>query len=228
MIGELLKTKKALIGMVHLPALPGAPCYRGASVEEIMSQVCRDRDALIDAGFDALSFSNEGDAPFLSQAPVETVALMSRLIHEASQGLDVPFGCGFLVDAKATLALARAVGADFVRVSFGVTAGMFGFSDSPAGPLLRYQKEIGAEDVALLINVSAHFADEFGHSAVYGDRTELRGVGSSGRRAGTRRRGGSCTDIGGGEGSEGRSRGRSCVGLKRNDRGDDRVLSAPL
>ena len=75
MIGELLKTKKALIGMVHLPALPGAPCYRGASVEEIMSQVCRDRDALIDAGFDALSFSNEGDAPFLSQAPVETVAL---------------------------------------------------------------------------------------------------------------------------------------------------------
>lgn len=157
------------IGMVHFKALPGSPYYAGETDQEILEAARADRDALLDAGFTALSFSNEGDRPYLTEAPRETVALMTWLVGELSRDLEVPFGCGVLIDPYATLAVARAVKASFVRVTFGVYAGVFGMEEQDPGQVLRYRDAIRASGVDILMNVSAHF----GTSLDSREQTEL-------------------------------------------------------
>lgn len=146
------------IGMVHFAPLPGSPHYRGAALEEIRDRAAADRDALLAAGFDTISFSNEGDRPYLTAAPAQTLAIMTRLVTELAADLPVPFGCGVLIDPFATFALAQAVGASFVRVSLGVTTGVFGWEVRDSGSLCRYRQQLGAEGIDMLLNVSPHFA----------------------------------------------------------------------
>ena len=118
----------------------------------------RDRDVLLDAGFDAISISNEGDRPYLTSVPVETVALITYLASELTRDLEIPVGCGVLIDPRASLAVARAIGARFIRITYAVEAGAFGIVVQSPGELLRFRREIGAEDVELVVNYSAHFA----------------------------------------------------------------------
>ncbi|HUZ78333.1 MAG TPA: BtpA/SgcQ family protein [Chloroflexota bacterium] len=155
---ELLGRHKPVIGMVHLAALPGSPFYVGLTDRQILDAAQRDVEVLAAAGFDAISFSNEGDRPYQTEVPRETVALYTRLVFELSRGLPMPFGCGLLIDPFATLAAARAVGADFARITYGVTAGTFGLLHDSAGEVLRYRQRIGAGGLPLFVNLSPHFA----------------------------------------------------------------------
>ena len=53
----------AVIGMVHVAALPGAPVY-GGSMQAIVDAALRDARALREGGCDAIAFENFGDRPF--------------------------------------------------------------------------------------------------------------------------------------------------------------------
>ncbi len=98
-------SKGVIIGLVHFAPLPGSPHYGGASLSDIEARAAKDRDILIEEGFDAISFSNEADRPYLTTAPIETIAIMSRLITRLTNGISMPFGCGVLIDPMATLAV---------------------------------------------------------------------------------------------------------------------------
>ena len=154
----LLGMEKPIIGMVHLPALPGSPFAGPISRQELLAAARRDRDILLEVGFDAISISNEGDRPYVSDVPKETVALITWLVSELTRDIAVPFGCGVLIDPRASLAVAQAVGAAFVRLSYGVTAGPFGLLVEHPGEILRYKRTIGADDIAVLANLSPHFS----------------------------------------------------------------------
>ena len=70
-----------LIGMVHLPALPGSPAYRG-SLDEVLERAVADARTLTEAGFDAIMIENFGDAPFFpGTVPAATIAAMTRAVH---------------------------------------------------------------------------------------------------------------------------------------------------
>lgn len=154
----LFGMRKPVIGMVHLPALPGSPYGDKHTRHESLDAAMRDRDALLEAGFDAISISNEGDRPYVTSIPPETVALFTYLANELTRDLEIPYGCGVLLDPHASLSVARAIGARFVRLSYSVEAGAFGLVVQSPGELLRYRRAIGAEDVGLLANYSAHFS----------------------------------------------------------------------
>lgn len=152
-----LRGRKTAIGMIHLAPLPGSPFYKGMSHQEILDRALRDRDALLAAGFDVISMSNEGDRPYLHKADIATVATFSAIAARVFDGFDRPFGCGYLIDPEGSLAIARAIGADFIRISFGVNVGCFGLHpETPADPM-RYRVAIGAEEVGFLMNLSPHF-----------------------------------------------------------------------
>ena len=155
-MNEVLGLTKPIIGMVHLASLSGSPFDEGLTREEILERAQRDMDALISAGFDAVSFSNESDRPFVNEVPRENVALFTHLVSRLSEHLSVPFGCGMLIDPLASLAVAQAVGARFVRVTYGVTAGIFGFEVHAPGEILRYRRQIGATAVQTFVNVVPH------------------------------------------------------------------------
>src|SRR2546428_7602704 len=108
-----------LIGMVHLPPLPGSPRWDG-SMERAIAVARADARALVDNGRDALIVENYGDAPFTrGRVGASTVAAMSVIAHEIRRALpETPLGVNVLKsDARSALAVATALGARFIRVN---------------------------------------------------------------------------------------------------------------
>lgn len=159
-LSELTGTKKSIIGMVHLPALPGTPLYDASSgMQGIRDWVSRDLEALQEGGIDAVMFCNENDRPYVLDADVASVAAMADVVASVRGEVSVPFGVNVLWDPKSTLAVAAATGAAFCREIFtGAFAGDFGLWVRSAGDAFRYRREIGAENCRLIFNINAEFA----------------------------------------------------------------------
>lgn len=107
-----------LIGMVHLPPLPGSAASR-LSMDAILTRAVGEAKLLAKAGFDAIIVENFGDAPFVADAvPPETVAAMSIVVDHVVRACKLPVGVNVLRnDALAALAVAATAGAAFIRVN---------------------------------------------------------------------------------------------------------------
>jgi len=149
--------------MAHLPPLPGTPLYDEAGgPDAIVEAVRRDVEILAASGFDAVLFCNEGDRPYQLSATYEGVAMMARVVAEVAPG-DRPFGVDYLWDAQAALSVATATGASFIReVATGVYESDMGLWAPDAGALLRRRRELNAEHVAVLMNITPEFASTLG------------------------------------------------------------------
>ena len=168
---------KPVIGMVHFGALPGAPLYdEAAGIEGLTAAVRADLLALQEAGFDAVMFGNENDRPYELKVDLASTTTMAYVIGQLHSDINVPFGVNVLWDATATIALAAATGAAFVRDIFtGAYTSDMGIWVPDAGAAMRYRNRLGRKDLALLYNVSAEFADSLDRRALPRPSTQ-RGV----------------------------------------------------
>ena len=92
--------------------------------------------------------------PILTKVECVTVAAMARIIAELYDDISVPFGVNVLWDPYASLDLAVATGAQFVREIFtGVYASDFGLWDTNCGAIVRHQHAIGGKDIRLFFNI---------------------------------------------------------------------------
>jgi uncharacterized protein len=159
-LSELTGQPKSIIGMVHLPALPGTPLYDAAGgMVAIRDWAKRDLEALQDGGVHAVMFCNENDRPYRLDADVASAAALTDVVASLRSELSVPFGVNVLWDPIATIAVAAATGAAFCREIFaGAFAGDFGLWVRSAGDAWRYRRQLGAERVRLLFNINAEFA----------------------------------------------------------------------
>ncbi len=153
-------TGKPVIAMVHLGASPGTPLYDGeGGVAAILDAARADLAALQAAGVDAIMFGNENDRPYELRVDPATTATMAYVIGRLCDAITVPYGVNVLWDPMATMALAAATGAAFVREIFtGTYASDMGLWSPDAGAARRYQARLGAGEAAVLYNVSAEFA----------------------------------------------------------------------
>ena len=137
-----------LIGMIHLPPLPGSPRF-GGSMNAVLDHAMNDAQVLIDAGFDSLLIENYGDIPFYKEhVPPHTISAMTVAAHEIRRSFDVQFGVQVLRnDAIAALAIAEAAGASFIRVNVlsGAMLTDQGIIESNAAEVLRYRSMIAPE-----------------------------------------------------------------------------------
>ena len=156
----LTNAPKPIIGMVHLPALPGSPLYAAAGgMDAVRDWVKRDLHALQAGGIHAVMFCNENDRPYQLDADPASVAGVADVVAACRAELSVPFGVDVLWDPKATIAVAAATGASFAREIFaGAFAGDFGLWTRTAGDAFRYRRALNAEHVRLLFNINAEFA----------------------------------------------------------------------
>ena len=151
---EVFGLEKPIIGMCHLLPLPGDPFYKEGSLSEVIEWAKRDLLALQNGGVDGVIFSNEFSLPYLTKVPIVTVATMARIIGELIPHMKVPFGVDVLWDPIATIDLAVATGAKFVREVFsGVYASDFGLWNLNYGEIARHRKYVGAQEVKMLFNV---------------------------------------------------------------------------
>lgn len=149
-------THKPVIAMLHLDALPGDPRFgRDGSMAAVAAQARRDLDALQDGGVDAVLFSNEFSLPYQRKVSPVTVAAMGRVVGELMSAIRVPFGVDVISDATASIELAAATGAQFVRGTFtGAYVGDGGIQNTDVAATLRRRSDLGLYDLRLLYFVN--------------------------------------------------------------------------
>lgn len=138
-INDMFHVKKPIIAMLHLNALPGDPAYRHTdTMEAVVDWARKDLKALQDGGVDGVLVSNEFSLPYERNMSFVTPAAMARVIGELKRDLRVPFGVDCISDGLATLELAAAVSADYVRGTFcGCYVGDGGLYNNDFSQLMR-------------------------------------------------------------------------------------------
>jgi membrane complex biogenesis BtpA family protein len=168
LLHRLFGVDKPIIAMLHLPAMPGRPRHdRVAGMSHLVDSVGRDLEALQGAGVDGFLFCNEADLPYQIGVGPEAVAGMAAVIGEVRSRLSRPFGVDLVWDPIASLAVARATGASFVREVFtGVFESDLGIMRPDFGAIAAYREHIAASSVAMFSNITPEFASSLGNRSL--------------------------------------------------------------
>ncbi|GAB3083443.1 BtpA/SgcQ family protein [Pedococcus soli] len=137
-----------LVGVLHLPPLPGAANYGGACVREMAKAAAADAKILEAAGFTDVMVQDASDNPQPSLVGAPTVAALA--VVGAAVRAATSLGLGVIVghnDGAASVAVAHAVGAQFVRVKVltGVSAGPTGFIQGCSLQVAQMKRLLGSE-----------------------------------------------------------------------------------
>ncbi len=158
------KRKKLLIGVIHLPALPGAPNY-GGNFGAIIDRAVADTKAYEKGGADALVIENFGDAPFTSKSVApETIAAMARAGTAVRATTKLPIGYNVLRnDARAAVGLAASCDGSFIRVNIhsGAMITDQGLIEGQAYDTVRARQQL-CPGVQILTDVHVKHAVPFG------------------------------------------------------------------
>jgi uncharacterized protein len=154
-LDDVFGVKKPIIAMCHLGALPGDPGYDPQKgMDGIVAAARAELRALQDGGVDAIMFSNEASLPYLTKVEPITTTCMARVIAELRSEIRVPFGVNVLWDPSASIDLAVATGARFVREIFtGVYASDYGLWNTNCGEVIRHQHRVHGQQVKLIFNI---------------------------------------------------------------------------
>jgi membrane complex biogenesis BtpA family protein len=159
---KLFREPKAVVGVIHLPPLPGYEASPG--IDRVVAKALSDLRALEAGGVDGVLVENEDDRPHRVEAAKETVAAMTRVARElVLAARKTVVGVEILLnDPEASLAAAAMSGASFIRTDY--------FVDPMARPehggpmridpegLLRYRRSLGSDSILILADVQVKYA----------------------------------------------------------------------
>jgi uncharacterized protein len=159
-LSSVFGVHKPLIGMCHLAGLPGRPRYdTTGGCERIVELARRELTSLQGGGVDAVLFCNENDLPYSRDVGPEASATMASVIGRLHAEIRVPFGVDLLWDPIASIAVACATGASFVREVF---TGMFdsdmGVLAPDFGEIAAYRHAIGGDGLRIFANITPEFS----------------------------------------------------------------------
>lgn len=146
---------KIVIGMVHCLPLPGSKNY-GGDVEKIVSQAVQDAKTLEAAGCSGVIVENMGDSPFGIQLDEPQIATLAIAADHVKRAVSIPVGIDAAMnDYRTNFAIAKAVGAKFVRIPVFVdTVEFYGGIIKPvAREAIAYRSALNCEDVAILADI---------------------------------------------------------------------------
>ena len=171
-IEAIFGRRRVVIGVVHLPPLPGAPHDLGRPMAETMAAALADARAYAAGGVDGLIVENHGDIPFAKPQDLgpETAAAMAVIADAVRRETRLPIGINVLANAPMqALAVAKAAGALFIRVNQFANAYVAneGFMEGRAGEAMRYRARIHAREVRVFADVHV----KHGAHAITADRS---------------------------------------------------------
>ncbi|MCZ6535264.1 MAG: BtpA/SgcQ family protein [Chloroflexi bacterium] len=162
-LAELFGTSSPVIGMLHLRPLPGSP--DAEDLPSVRQRLLQDAQALFDGGVDGFILENFGDAPYYpNRVHPQTVAYMTLIGQEVRDAFPKPLGINVLRnDALSALAIATAVGAQFIRVNvyMGARVADEGLIQGEAHRVVRYRRELGS-DVRIFADVAVKHSTPLG------------------------------------------------------------------
>ncbi len=150
------KERAAVVGMIHVGALPGTPRSE-SGVDELAERAAREAALYRECGADGVLVENMHDTPYLRRSVgPEIVAAMAVVCRAVREEARLPSGVQVLAAANAeALAVAHAAGLDFIRAEGFAFAHVAdeGIIESSAAELLRFRRRIGAERVRVWADV---------------------------------------------------------------------------
>ena len=167
----LFARSKPVIGVVHLPPLPGSPGYDGQIIEALTEFALAEAERYRAGGMDGLIVENHGDIPFAKPDRLgpETAACMAVITDAVRRTTGLPIGVNVLANgALVALAVAKAAGAQFVRVNQWANAYIAneGLIEGPAAEATRYRSWLYARSVRVFADVHV----KHGAHAITADR----------------------------------------------------------
>lgn len=165
---ELTVGRRLVIGMVHVPPLPGTPFYTNGSLTEILETTVRSACALDTGGADGClvqtvdrvySVADQSD-------PARTVA-MGLIVNAIAQAVRPGFHVGVQLmrnALKASLAVAKVAGGSFIRANalVGMTLTQHGMVRPDPLDVMEYRRKIDAWDVKVIADVDTMHYTWFG------------------------------------------------------------------
>jgi membrane complex biogenesis BtpA family protein len=137
-----------LVGVLHLPALPGAANYAGVPVSRIAHDAVRDARVLAEAGFTHVMVQDASDLPQPERVAPATVAAISVVGAAVRDAVDLELGVVLgHNDGPGAVAVAHAIGAGFVRVKVltGASVGASGIMPGCAVEVAQTRRLLGSD-----------------------------------------------------------------------------------
>lgn len=157
---QLFKPKHPVIGMIHLQPLLGYDDF--TSINAITKNALKDLKALEDGGVDAVMIENNYDIPHEINVNPGTIASMTYIAQAIKQNTKLPIGiCVLWNDFESSFAIAKTVGADFIRIpvfvdtaktSYGIAKGNFKI-------VMKTQKRLKAGNILIITDIHVKHAE---------------------------------------------------------------------
>lgn len=148
-----------IVGMIHLKTLLGYPQHE--SMEKVIEQAVSDAVTLEEGGVDALLLENTDDDPHQKIVGPEVISAFTLVAQEIKKRITLPVGiCVLWNDYKASLAIAKAIGAEFVRVPVFTEAVLTASGIIEGNPydVISYREKIKANDIKIMADVQVKHA----------------------------------------------------------------------
>lgn len=174
----VVESSPNIVGMVQLRPLPGSPKYSDEPIQSIIDYALEEAGILSDAGFTGVQLQNMGDNPSRRHAQLETIAFMTVASHEVKKAYPkLQFSVLVNWDAEASIAVAAAVEADYVRVEHtwvGAAVTSWGVSSAQCYEATQFRSRIRSS-VPIYVDVLEPHAiplvqrpvEEWARAAVY-------------------------------------------------------------
>ena len=153
--------------MIHLKTLPGYPQH--LNMDEIIRQAVRDAHILEEGGVNALLLENTDDDPHQKTVSTEVLAAFTLVADAVKKATSLPIGiCVLWNDYKASLAIAKVVGASFVRIPVFTEATLTSCGIIEGNPYdtISYREKIKALNIKILADVHVKHAASLVHRPI--------------------------------------------------------------
>lgn len=169
---QIYGVEKPILGMIHLKPLPGAPHYKGDSLDSVIEFALKEVETYLKGGVDGLVIENAWDLPFSRPEDIghETSAAMAYVSKPIKEESGLPVGINILANgAIPGLAVAKAVGAEFVRVNQWVNAYVAneGIMNGASAKAMRYRSSIKGDEIKIFADVHV----KHGSHSIVADRS---------------------------------------------------------
>lgn len=180
MYKKLFSTTKPMIGMIHLPPLPGYPAHPG--MDAVVKKALVDLKTLVEAGFDGVLVENDNDQPHQIGVSDEIKIAFTQVIEELVKNASIPVGMEIIYDMKATLEVAYTSQADFVRfdVFIDTVETKWGLIQAQAEELVALKKKLHVKDLLIFTDIHVKHAKMLEHKLISQSAIDAIGAGADG------------------------------------------------
>jgi membrane complex biogenesis BtpA family protein len=159
----MAQTWPRIVGVLHLPPLPGSAKGDSAgTINRLIDGINRDAVAYVEAGIDTVIVENYGDLPFVrDRVDAAVTAAMTRTVDAVQRETGMTVGVNVLRnDVLTAVSIAAMTGARFVRanVYIGVMQTESGIIQGCAHAVQQELKRLGAPDIEVWADLDVKHA----------------------------------------------------------------------